>query len=111
MTVIDLPTSATLPNDIPDRRERLNDIRDRLDLDIDFVRGLVSAIDGLECLDETSQAGVAALAEVLIEQLVEVAAAISDAADGVAPSRRFVPWRRTTDALFRAGATEGQTER
>jgi hypothetical protein len=98
-------------NDICGRLDRalagdtpLNDIRDRLDLEIGFAHGLASAIDGLECLEETRRDGVTALAEALIERLVEISAAISDVVDGVAPSRRFVPWRRTTDALFRAGA-------
>jgi hypothetical protein len=31
----------------------LNDICDRLDLEIGCVHGLACAIDGLECLDET----------------------------------------------------------
>jgi hypothetical protein len=56
------------------RRTALLDTIDRLDREINFARGLVSAIHDLECYDEERHDGAEALATVHIERLGEISA-------------------------------------
>jgi hypothetical protein len=52
-------------------------ITDRLDREIDFAHGLVSAISALECLDDERHNGVHVLAETHIKRLRKISARLS----------------------------------